>query len=512
MVKNIVKLIVPNQRYHFSGTLDTLKIVKLLCGIFVLVTSMTQVLLAKTPVTKGETDPVMLDLDPYMIEALRSNNLQGRFEKKGSIVQLMEEVGFKKLIKKHKLEIFNGPMIGVLRPSSVKVWLRSAGPATFYVRVGDKKSHPIKTSVESDFTGIATIEGLKPFTNYAYSIVLNGKEITKDYYKFKTAPLAGKATSFSVTFGSGSRYQPTNEGIWRVMAKTRPLAYLGLGDNLYIDQPKHPNVQRLHYYRRMLRQEFRELLASSAQYAIWDDHDMYANDSSGGYGLDTKPYKMPVLRVFEQNWNNPFYGLPPKAPGTFFNFKLGDVEFFMTDGRFYRAKANSKNKESKPSTMLGQTQKQWLLNALKNSTAVFKVLASGTMWHAAADKGGGDSWAGPRSPFQKERDEIFDWINNEKINGVILISGDRHRTDIWKTERKKAYPLYEFLSAKTTNLHVHKTRKEALWSYAKPGSCFWGQLDFDTAPKDPTVTFKAVDQNGKVLKSFPLKLSEVSHK
>ena len=469
---------------------------------------------AKDPVTKGETDPVMLDLDPYMIEALRSNKLQGRWGKSGSIVDLMKEPDFQKLIKKHDLKIFNGPMLGSITSSSAKVWVRTAGAASFSVKVGDLKSKEVKTSEASDFTGTATIEGLKPFTEYSYSLIVDGKELKKDYFKFKTAPKAGQAAKLSITFGSGARYQPTNEGIWRKMTEFTPMAYLGLGDNVYIDQAQEQNVQRLHYYRRMLRQEYREIIASSGIYAIWDDHDMYNNDSEGGYGLDTKPYKMPNFRVFEQNWNNPFTGLQPETPGTFFNFRLGDVEVIMTDGRFYRygPKSSKKDKDKKPHTMLGETQKKWLLETLKKSTAKFKVLASGTMWHADADKGGYDSWAGPKSPFQKERDEIFDFINKEKINGVVLISGDRHRTDIWKTERKSAYPLYEFLSAKMTNMHSHGARKEAVWSYAAKNDRFWGQLDFDTTGPEPVVTFKSINEKGKVLKEFPLKLSEISHK
>lgn len=469
---------------------------------------------AKTPVTEGETDPVMLDLDPYMIEALRSDKYKGRFGKEGSIVQLMKEPEFVKLIKKHDLKLFNGPMLGAISSNSAKVWVRTAGAASFYVKVGKIKSKEVKTTEASDYTGTAFIEGLEPFTEYKYSVVIDGKEIQKDYFKLKTAPKAGEGARFSIAFGSGARYQPTNEGIWRTMAEQKPMAYLGLGDNLYIDMPKHQNVQRLHYYRRMLRQEYREIIASSGTYAIWDDHDMYANDSEGGYGLNTKPYKMPNFRVFEQNWNNPFNGVQPETPGTFFNFRLGDVEVIMTDGRFYRygPKSSRKDEDKKPHTMLGEAQKKWLLDTLKKSTAKFKVIASGTMWHADADKGGYDSWAGPRSPYQKERDEIFDFINKEKIDGIILISGDRHRTDIWKTARPKGYPLYEFLSAKLTNVHSHMARKEAVWSYAAKGDRFWGQLDFDTTGPEPIVTFKAINQKGKVLKSFPVKLSEISHK
>ena len=483
-------------------------------SLIILISFFSLSLLAKDPVTEGEKDPVMLDLDPYMIEALRSDKFKGRFGKEGSIVQLMKEEKFQALIKKHDLKLFNGPMLGSISPTSAKFWVRTAGPAKFYVKVGDLKSNEISTLAETDFTGVAFIDGLKPFTEHEYSIVIDGKEIKKDYFKFKTAPNPGQAAKFSITFGSGSRYVPTNEGIWRTMNEQKPMAYLGLGDNVYIDVPEWQNVQRLHYYRRMLRQEYREVLAGRGIYAIWDDHDMYDNDSEGGYGLDTKPYKMPNFRVFEQNWNNPFNGDQPKTPGTFFNFRLGDVEVIMTDGRFYRygPQSSKKDKDKKPHTMLGEAQKKWLLETLKKSTAKFKVLASGTMWHADADKGGYDSWAGPKSPYQKERDEIFDFINANKIDGVVLISGDRHRTDIWKTERKSGYPLYEFLSAKLTNMHSHKARKEALWSYAAPKDRFWGQLDFDTTGSEPVVTFKAINQDGKVLKAFPVKLSEISHK
>jgi len=471
-------------------------------------------LFAKDPITDGETDPVMLDLDPYMIEALRSNKFEGRFGKKGSIIQLMKEHKFQELIKKHDLKLFNGPMLGSIAATSAKVWIRTAGPATFYIKVGNLKSKEVKTTEASDFTGVALIEGLKPYSEHKYSVVIDGKEISKDYFKFTTAPKAGQPAKLSITFGSGSRYVPKNEGIWRTMTTFKPMAYLGLGDNVYIDVPKHQNVQRLHYYRRMLRQEYREIIASSGIYAVWDDHDLYANDSEGGYGINTVPHKMPNFKVFEQNWNNPFNGLKPEAPGTFFNFRLGDVEVFMTDGRFYRYGPNTskKDKNKKPHTMLGPHQKKWLLEVLKKSTAKFKVIASGTMWHADADKGGYDSWAGPKSPYQKERDEIFDFINKEKIDGVVLISGDRHRTDIWKTDRKNGYPLYEFLSAKLTNMHSHKARKEAVWSYAKKEDRFWGQLDFDTTGAEPVVTFKAINQKGKVLKAFPLKLSQLSHK
>jgi alkaline phosphatase D len=282
------------------------------------------------------------------------------------------------------------------------------------------------------------------------------------------------------------------------MARSRPLAYLGLGDNVYIDVKERRGAQRLFYYRRCLSPAYRDLVSSVGMYAVWDDHDMAMNDSAGGAGMN-EPWKKPNWTVFRQNWNNPHYGGGESLPGAWHSFSLGDVEFFMTDGRFYR--------EKKDKTMLGPDQKNWLLASLAASKAKFKVIASGTMWADGADKNGKDSWAGPWA--REERDEIFDLINDHKINGVMLISGDRHRSDIWRIDRPRGYPLYEFVSAKVTNQHTHKTFDNAVWSYNKGN--FWGQLGFDLRSDDPVMTFKCVDISGRVVKEFPLRLSQLSH-
>lgn len=457
--------------------------------------------IAKPPITDGEQSVVMKDLDPYLIDALYGDDAAGqtgRHGAEGGLAELMAEPAFVELVEKHDLKLLNGPMLGDLKPTSAKFWVRTAGPAEVQIQIGDLKSNSVKTSSADDFTAVLTVEGLEPFTEYTYAVKLNGKEIEKDAFRFRTAPTRNQNVQFDVTFGSGARYVPKNEYAWSNMAKSRPLAYLGLGDNVYIDVVNRRGAQRMFYYRRCLSPAFSELTSSTGIYAVWDDHDMAMNDSSGGAGMKA-PWKMPNWTVFKQNWNNPHYGGGEAMPGTWHSFSLGDVDFFMTDGRFYRDK--------KQKTMLGPDQKKWLLKGLAAAKGKFKVIASGTMWSDGADKDGKDSWAGNWS--RAERDEIFDLINDKKIDGVILISGDRHRSDIWKTDRPRGYPLYEFVSAKVTNEHTHNTFPNAVWSYNEGN--FWGQLSFDLRPEDPVMTFKCVDISGKVVKEFPLKLSTLSH-
>ena len=52
------------------------------------------VIFAKPPLPEGETDPVMLGLDPYLIRSLRGHDCEGRWGKAGSMVELEKDVDF----------------------------------------------------------------------------------------------------------------------------------------------------------------------------------------------------------------------------------------------------------------------------------------------------------------------------------------------------------------------------------------------------------------------------------
>ena len=95
-----------------------------------------------------------------------------------------------------------------------------------------------------------------------------------------------------------------------------------------------------------------------------------------------------------------------------------------------------------------------------------------------------DTWSG----FKKERNEIFTFLTENKIEGVVLMSADRHRSDLWKIDRPGDYALYEFNSSRLTNQHVHKTMEAAIFSYNAKQS--FGTVDFDTTAAAPTATYR----------------------
>ncbi len=189
----------------------------------------------------------------------------------------------------------HGPMLGDLTGKSVKVWLRTAKACKVEVLVhpkGDGKSKPIfghaATTAASDFTTVVQVNGLTPKTEYEYSLRIDGGDPVKGG-AFKSFAKKGDMCQLRVAFGGGSGYVPEHERMWDTIRSFKPDMIMLLGDNVYIDAPKHRELQRYCYYRRQSRPEFRRLVANIPVYSIWDDHDFGTNDCFHGAEIDNNP-------------------------------------------------------------------------------------------------------------------------------------------------------------------------------------------------------------------------------
>ena len=421
---------------------------------------------------------------------------------------LTESDMFKKYADDYDIQLLHGPMVGCVTDHSARFWIRTLDEVEFQVIASPNKmlANPIKSEVhktqsQNDYTAVVEIEGLNAATTYFYNILLNDKAIFEsDFPKFSTYQPKETKTTFSVGFGGGAGYVPPNERMWDVIHNHQLLAFLFMGDNVYIDLPQQPNgVHYYTYYRRQSRPEFRRMVSAMSIYAIWDDHDCATDDVWLGPFKDKPSWKLPLFNIFKENWNNPGYG-NPEWPGCWFDFSIADVDFFMLECRLYRTNPYEANP-----TMLGPVQKKWLLDKLLKSTATFKVIASSVPWSLATKGEARDTWNG----FKAERSEIFDFLTENKINGVILLSADRHRSDAWRIERTNAYPLYEFESSRLTNQHVHELMPNALFGYNEKQS--FGLLTFDTTLPDPTVTYQIISIDDELIHSLTIKKSEISH-
>jgi len=411
---------------------------------------------------------------------------------------------------KHPVELIHGPVPGAVTDRRVRFWVRTVHEVPVQVVLTPPKgageavhSPEVRTRADRDFTAVIEVAGLTPDTRYGYEVRVAGKAVALDPPpSIRTFPAPGAKARFQVAFGGGAGYTPKHEHMWDTIAKHKPLAFLAMGDNVYIDTPKVPSTQRYCYYRRQSRPEYRRFAASTATFSIWDDHDFGDNDCVGSPGIDDIPWKMPVWRLYRENWPNPSYGGGEKCPGVWYDFSIDDVDFFMLDCRFYRVKGT----KDAPGTMLGPVQKKWLLERLGQAKGTFKVLASSVPWSKGTKPGSKDTWDG----FDEDREEIFQFIQKNRIEGVFLISADRHRSDAYKTERPGGYPLYEASSSRLTNIHTHGLIPHALFGYN--AKCSFALLTFDTAKADPELTYDVINIDDEPIHSLKLKRSELSFK
>jgi alkaline phosphatase D len=428
---------------------------------------------------------------------------------------LHEHEVFEDLLAEHRLDLVHGPMLGAMTDSSVRIWVRTAEEMPVAVAVSERADMrgatvhgPISSRAEDDYTAEVAVTGLAPDTHYHYAVILDGgaRTIQTVHQHFRTFPEAGEPARFQIAFGGCSGYVPPNERMWDTVLAAHPLAMLTLGDNVYIDDPESPDQNQYCYYQRQSRHEWRRLVGATPIFSIWDDHDFGMDDSWGGLEIDIPYWKPMVLEIFKQNWVNPSYGGGDEAPGVWYDFRIADVHFIMLDGRYYREDSGRRGGDGVENpTMLGPVQKAWLKETLTGSDAAIKVLVSPVSWHDGAKPGQGglDTWKG----FPEERAEIFGWIDEHEIDGIVLLSSDRHRSDAYRHEREEGYDFYEFGSGQFTNLHTHAIMEESLFGYNDLPS--FGLLSFDTESDEPTVTYQIININGEVMEELVVRVGEL---
>ncbi|MBD3354280.1 MAG: hypothetical protein GF364_22550 [Candidatus Lokiarchaeota archaeon] len=405
-------------------------------------------------------------------------------------------------------KLIQGPVLGNITAHNASFWVRTALETPVSIRIANNSdmvnaivSDEYMTKSEQDYTTIITIGELNKSTEYFYEVIVDGVTASLDNDpSFYTYPEVGDSGSFKVGFGGGAGFTPEHEYMWNTILSHYPDAFLLLGDNVYIDTPETPETQRYCYYRRQCRDEYRNFSSSTPIYAIWDDHDFGDNDCTSSLSLDEPNWKLDVLEIFKQNFVNPFYSNSTEHPGVWFNFTIGDVDFFMLDCRFYRQNP----KEFNTPSMLGPYQKQWLLDSLNKSDASYKVIASSVPWAYNTKPGSLDTWDG----FPKEREDLFSFIEDEEIEGVILLSADRHRSDAWLIERENGYDFYDFESSKLTNIHTHSVLDGSIYGYNE--KCSFGLLSFNTTKADPEVTYSIINIDNELQWSLTLKKSDLS--
>ena len=424
-----------------------------------------------------------------------------------TFADVADDPTIQQLFKETRTTHLGGPMLGAVGPNGVRVWLRTCRPAEVEVRViidGVEKAYgPVESTRESDLVAVVHVTDLKPGQRYPYHVLVDGKPITRnESLASLTTPPDGQSSTVRITFGTCyHRWGLANRALVEQILSREPAAMLLGGDIAVQDRNNHLGLHRADYLLRDWHRAWNDLASRVPVYATWDDHDYFDNDKAGipkGY---TQADKEGVHDVFCQAWNNPSYGFGDERRGVFFRTRIGPCDVIMLDHRYFRS--------GEKGSFLGQEQMRWLEAQLLDCKGPFIILSCGTMWSDYVSNGK-DSW-GKWDPDGRER--IFQLIEDHRIGGVLLISGDRHGARGFRIPRPSGFNFYEFEAGSLGGRRgppVSKPEWKDYQLYGIAGEYAFGEFTIDAVRSDPEVTFRLIREDGLVVHELTLTRSQLT--
>lgn len=277
-------------------------------------------------------------------------------------------------------------------------------------------SPAVTTAASTGNTVKLNVQGLQPDTDYYYGIevanVLRTEVVSRG--RFRTFP-QGKS-SFRIAFGSCGDFRAPDQTAYDAIMRERPLLFINMGDLHYSDTNSTVADEYRYNYDNVLGHSVQGPMYRSMPMAyVWDDHDFSGNDSdTSAVGRDT------ARSVYRERV--PHYPIGPSGGTIGQAFTVGRVRFIMTDLR--SAAMTASLKESASKSKMGAAQKAWFKQELisaRDGGFPLIVWVCPDPWIGQAQIGD-DSWAG----YTTERTEIANFIRDNRISNLVLLSGDMH--------------------------------------------------------------------------------------
>lgn len=358
---------------------------------------------------------------------------------------------------------YHGVASGDPLPDRVIIWTRvtpddsvSAVPVKWEVAEDENfssiyQSDTTSASALRDYTVKVDVDALKPDHVYFYRFSALGK--TSIVGRTKTAPVATK-DSLRFAIASCANWEFGYFSAYDKMADQPILdAVLHLGDYIYeygvgrygdttlgrINIPPHEIVSlqdyRTRYSLYRLDKGLRRVHQQHPFIAIWDDHEI-ANNSTVTGAQNHQPeegdyekrkaaakqtyYEWMPIRESKELYRAFSFG--PLADVIMLDERLAGRDPEITD-------INNPTLKSEERSMLGATQLRWFENALQSSKATWKVIGNQVIFSDVFIKDiypkmerNLDSWDG----FPSEKKKLVDFIRANKIQDIIITSGDTH--------------------------------------------------------------------------------------
>lgn len=406
-------------------------------------------------------------------------------------------------------QISAGPMLGYQTMREVAIWVQVEQAQMVYFNCIDSLScesvqDSLYTDFESAFTAQFIAKMLVPGRKYYYSITAGEDTAFGDFQTQNLWNNTEQNRSIRFAMGScayfndevydlkGEAFGKGNE-IFSQILTTKPSFMLWLGDNTYFRESDYSSWSGMVYrYSHFKSQpELQDLWKKMHHYAIWDDHDYGPNDSDRSFEL-----KQLSLKAFKHFWANQYYGIE-KNKGIYSKFSYGDADFFLLDNRFFRSPNQRKTGDR---TILGEEQEAWLLDAIISSKANFKFIVMGGQFLNPAPVY--ENYAN----YGNEVLEILNFIEQENLNNIIFLSGDRHKSELSELELNNGAIVYDYtsspLSAKAFDSFEEGNLLRVDSSHV--GTQNFGLLEISGPADKRVLRIQTIDKNGEVLFEYSI--------
>ena len=276
---------------------------------------------------------------------------------------------------------------------------------------------------------------------------------TLDAEAYSPKPIDTLTAPSIIAFGSCNKMNMP-QTIWQQVVANNPQLWIWLGDIIYADTPDVRSVAA-QYKQLKVNPEYKKLRAKAQIIGVYDDHDYGVNDGCKDF-CNRKGAKKCLMDFLDVPMNNQVR----RHEGAYNSYTLGKgaqkIKVIVLDTRYFRdplERDPSKQRRYIPNTagdMLGEAQWKWLENELRTSTANLNILCSSVQ--VLADDHGFEKWGN----FPNQRKKLLALIANTKPKNLLIISGDRHMTEVSKMHLDGlSYPLYDFTSSGLTHTRTN---------------------------------------------------------
>lgn len=473
-------------------------------------------------------------------------------------------------------QLAQGIQIGDVRANRALIWSRSDRPSRMWAEYGFDPDFANPTRVRgsyaldtTDYTARLDLTGLPSgrdvFVRVQFQDLSNERVMSEAVMgHFRTAPEGARDIRFlwsGDTAGQGWGINPEFGGmkIYETMRQTEPDFFIHSGDNIYADGPikEYQNAEnglvwhnlvtpevskvaetldefRGRYKYNLLDENVRRFNAEVPQIWQWDDHEVVNNWSDSKDLMADTRYTEKNVPLLVARGTHAFLEYAPmryagveESERVYRHIPYGRLlDVFVLDMRSYRG-PNTYNRQTEPgpdTDFLGAEQLEWLKHKLRESKAVWKVIAAdmplglnvgdGTDAQGRPRFENSSNGDGPVLGREFEIADILRTIKRQRVRNVVWFTADvhycaAHYYDPNQAQFQDFEPFWEFVTGplnagsfgpgKPDNTFgprvvfqkLPATRNQSPFA----GLQFFGQVDIDGRTAEMTVSLKDIDGN-----------------